>query len=169
MKTLPDVSVGHSLLQMVLALAVIGGSIWGLGKVLARVRRGPGATKRRATGDGLAVVSRQALGKDLSIATVRWGDREILVGIAGSTITFLDDSRRDAPSHARPVPHAADAPEDARDPASRDEDADAIHELFSGARVAERSGRDAPRAPLGAAAARPATLLTSLRDATLRR
>ena len=96
-KTVPDVSVGHALLQMVLALAVIVGSIVLLTKVLARIRSGAKAPGKRQATNGLSIVSRQSLGKDLSIATVKWGGREVLVGISGSTITFLNDARVDEP------------------------------------------------------------------------
>ncbi len=161
-KTLPDVSVGHSLLQMVVALAVIVVSIWGLGKGLARMRGGASPSKRRTSGDGLAVVSRQSLGKDLSIATVRWGGREILVGIAGSTITFLNDPRNDGAAVGG-APDAADA-------------AGAGAATSAAMCAAARSTvarPDATRASVmsvaGAAPERPASLLDSLRNATLRR
>jgi flagellar biogenesis protein FliO len=115
-KTLPDVSITHSLLQMVIALAVIVGCIWGLGKILTRMRSGTGTPKRAAkagkgAGSGLAIVSRQSLGKDLAIATVRWGDREVLVGIAGSTITFLNDARAEDAGTPIPAPAPAPAPQ----------------------------------------------------------
>ena len=96
--TLPDVSVAHSLIQMVIALVVIVGCIWGLGKLLGRIRTKTPSTKRRTPGNGLSVISRQTLGKDLAIATIQWGDREVLVGIAGSTITFLNDARSGEPA-----------------------------------------------------------------------
>ncbi|MHB1585092.1 MAG: flagellar biosynthetic protein FliO, partial [Acidimicrobiales bacterium] len=86
----PDISVGHVLLQMVVGLAVVIGGIWGFGKFLGRGRRPGGRGIRRPPGEQLTVLSRQSLGKGLSIAAVRWGDREVLVGIAGTTITFLD-------------------------------------------------------------------------------
>jgi flagellar biogenesis protein FliO len=93
-KPLTDVSVGHVLLQMVLALAVIVGSILLLTKLLARIKNGSKHSIRQVQGTkGLAILSRQSLGKDLSIATVRWGDREVLVGISGTTITFLNEAR----------------------------------------------------------------------------
>jgi len=104
--TMPDISVTHSLVQMGIALLVIVGCIWGLGKVLTRVRQGAPSAKRRSSSksprssNGLTVLSRQSLGKDLSIASVRWGDREVLVGIAGSTITFLNDPTGPADSDA---------------------------------------------------------------------
>lgn len=89
----PDISVGHVLLQMVLALAVVVGGIWGFSKILGK-GRGKGAFGslggRRPATQELVVLSRQSLGKGLSIASVRWGDREVLVGISGTTITFLN-------------------------------------------------------------------------------
>ncbi|HVC25854.1 MAG TPA: flagellar biosynthetic protein FliO [Acidimicrobiales bacterium] len=170
-KTLPDVSVGHSLLQMVIALAVIVVSIWGLGKGLARMRGGASPSKRRASGDGLAVVSRQSLGKDLSIATVRWGGREILVGIAGSTITFLNDPRNDGAARAAaPDAAAVGGAPDAADAVGTGAAASAA--MFAAARSAV-TRPDSTRAPVmsvaGAAPERPASLLDSLRNATLRR
>ena len=118
--TVPDVSVGHAILQMVLALAVIVGSILVLTKFLRRLRGGPGASRPGRGGRGtrggtdvrdLVVLSRQSLGKDLAIAAVRWGGREVLVGIAGSTITFLDDARSEEPAAtALAAPAATAAP-----------------------------------------------------------
>ncbi len=116
--TVPDVSVGHAILQMVLALAVIVGSILVLTKFLRRLRGGPGASRPGRGGRGarggadardLVVLSRQSLGKDLAIAAVRWGGREVLVGIAGSTITFLDDARSEEPA-ASPAVASLTAP-----------------------------------------------------------
>ncbi len=97
--TVPDVSIGHALVQMVLALGVIVGGILLLSRILARVRSGPVLARahRRDAAAGLTVLSRQPLGKDLSLAAVRWGEREVLVGIAGSTITFLGDAAALAP------------------------------------------------------------------------
>lgn len=101
--TVPDVSVGHALLQMVLALAVIVGSIVLLSKFLGRLRNGAKAPRGRQQGTkGLTVLSRQSLGKDLSIAAVQWGGREVLVGISGSTITFLNDARAEEPAGSMP-------------------------------------------------------------------
>lgn len=99
----PDVSVGHVLLQMVLALGVVIGGIWGFGKLLGRGRRPGVLGARRSSSEQLAVLSRQSLGKGLSIAAVRWGDREVLVGIAGTTITFLDGGDQ-SEQHAASVP-----------------------------------------------------------------
>jgi flagellar biogenesis protein FliO len=94
--TAPNVSVAHALIQMVVALTVIIGSIYVLSKVLSRVRGGMPRTKQKGAG-GLQIISRQPLGKELSIATVLWNEREILVGIAGSNITFLNDARGEDP------------------------------------------------------------------------
>ncbi|HEY3942695.1 MAG TPA: flagellar biosynthetic protein FliO [Acidimicrobiales bacterium] len=99
-----DISVGHVLLQMIVALVVVVGGVWGVGKVMGRARRsGAGAKRGARSSTPLTVLSRQSLGKGLSIAAVQWGEREVLVGIAGSTITFLDETRTDADPEARPV------------------------------------------------------------------
>jgi flagellar biogenesis protein FliO len=151
--TLPDISIGHSLLQMAIALTVVVASIWGLSKVLARLRGGAATTaKRRAAPGGLSIVSRQSLGKDLAIATVRWGEREVLVGIAGSTITFLDDAK-DAPP-PRPA-------------GTQDPEAGGVDDELDVARRA-RAAR-ALRQPSVPAGNRQHSLIDALRDATARR
>jgi flagellar biogenesis protein FliO len=98
--TVPDISIGHAFFQMVIALAVIGACAWGGTKLLARLRGGNGARTRSAATNGLTVLSRQPLGKGLQIAVVRWGEREVLVGISGTTITFLSDPRVEEPQTA---------------------------------------------------------------------
>ena len=152
--TLPNVSVGHSLMQMVVALAVIVACIYGLSKVLHRMRSGPSTRKslgplrgtRREATKSLSVLSRQPLGKDLSIAAVRWGDQEVLVGIAGSTITFLNGTS------SRPDGSGVNTPT-----------ADAPSALLAAA--AERATM--ARAGATEDGGRP-SLLDALRDATLR-
>lgn len=102
--TTPDVSVGHLLLQMVLALTVVVGGIWGLSKVMARTRRMGGGTaasgRRGPSLAGLTVLSRQHIGKGKSIAVVRAGDQSFLVGISDSGLTPLGELRSgdDGPS-----------------------------------------------------------------------
>ena len=100
--TSADVSVGHVAFQMIVALVVVVGGVWGVGKVMGRSSRRSGSPAAKRGAAPLAVLSRQSLGKGLSLAAVRWGDREVLVGIAGSTITFLDDPRSDAEGGALP-------------------------------------------------------------------
>jgi flagellar biogenesis protein FliO len=162
-KTLPDVSITHSLVQMVIALVVIVGCIWGLGKILARMRSGAASPKRRsagkASGNSLAVVSRQSLGKDLSIATVRWGEREVLVGIAGSTITFLNEARTESPASAAPEA----APPIIADPPAGDPWA-GLEDPFASYRPGNSPGIAAPAPSEG-----PMSFIESLRNATLRR
>jgi flagellar biogenesis protein FliO len=168
-KTLPDVSIGHSLIQMVLALLVIVVCIWGLGKILTRmrsggIRSGNGPAKRRAAGDGLSIVSRQTLGKDLSIATVRWGEREVLVGIAGSTITFLNDARAEgaAPTQQPAGTAFAGAQAFPAFPAQ-------APAAFPGADAFASSLQGQTSGDSVSAASRPASLIDTLRNATLRR
>lgn len=89
--TTPDVSVGHLFLQMVIAIAVVGGGIWLFGKFLQRRRAGT-LMAGKGTMRGLSVLSRTSLGKDHLVAVVAWRDRELLIGVSGSTITLLADS-----------------------------------------------------------------------------
>lgn len=156
-KPVADVSVGHALLQMVLALAVIVGSILLLTKFLARIRGGGKlATKRQQGAKGLTILSRQSLGKDLSIAAVRWGDREVLVGISGSTITFLNDARADERSDSGLAGDAEAAPAPAAAP-------------FSPALLATVARGFTAPALAPAPSGRRGSFLEHLRDATVRR
>jgi len=165
-KTLPDISIGHSLVQMVIALVVIVVCIWGLGKGLARMRGSAASPRRKTAGSGLQVVSRQSLGKDLSIATVRWGEREILVGIAPRA-----DDTAHGPATALPA-----------EPSAESAAAATALAMFSAAALtspAPRAAAPADREPamsssgaigaVGADGGRPASLLDTLRNATLRR
>lgn len=92
--TAQDISIGHVLLQMVVALAIVVGGIWGFGKVMRRSprRRRPGVLGRaRGAEHGLRVLSRQAVGKGKSIAVVQAGEQCFLVGIADSGLTPLGE------------------------------------------------------------------------------
>ena len=196
--TAPDVSVGHVLLQMGVGLVVVVGGIWGFSKLLGRGRRSGGLAGRRSSGEQLVVLSRQSLGKGLSIAAVRWGDREVLVGIAGTTITFLDggdapDQRGEAvpvygpplepPAAARGLPvtelsppirdvdrpsRSADWPSKGADWPSRAAGLSGLARAFGRPSAATTGGWRLAQTPFGERGARP-TFLQALRDATARR
>lgn len=157
--TVPDISVGHALLQMVLALVVIIVCIVVLSKVLARIRSGSKAPARSKGTGGLTVLSRQSLGKDLSIAAIQWGDREVLVGISGSTITFLNDPRGD-----ETVPATLPPPAGATEPLPA-----AATTPFSPALLAAAARGTTSTGLVPAHAQRRGSLLEQLRDATARR
>jgi flagellar biogenesis protein FliO len=153
--TTADVSVGHVFLQMILALGVVVGGVWGVGKMMGRSSRRSGSSAAKRGAAPLTVLSRQSLGKGLAIAAVQWGDREVLVGIAGSTITFLDDPRSDpdsAPPGAGTSVHADRSPLES-DP-------------LAGLALAVRS--TTPTRPAGPELIRP-SFIDSLRAATARR
>lgn len=158
--TAPDVSVGHALLQMVIALTVIIASIYALSKVLARLRNGTPRTKQKSAG-GLQVISRQPLGKELSIATVRWGEREVLVGIAGSNITFLNDARSEEAGSEVLARRSGPAGPAEQQLAAAQHFADFSPALLDALKPA---GIPATISPIG----QKRTLLDSLRDATVR-
>ncbi len=153
--TSADVSVGHVAFQMIVALVVVVGGVWGVGKVMGRSSRRSGSPAAKRGAAPLAVLSRQSLGKGLSLAAVRWGDREVLVGIAGSTITFLDDPRSDAEGGALPgeADLGGERPVTAAAP---------LEDLARAVRSA------APRPASGSLAVRP-SFLEALRTATARR
>lgn len=90
--TAQDVSIGHILLQMALALGLIVGGIWGLGKIMGRGRgkRRTGA-RNRGRADGLTILSRQMIGKGKSIAVVQAGEQCFLVGIGEAGLTPLGE------------------------------------------------------------------------------
>ncbi len=160
--TLPDVSVGHLFAQSVLALIVIAGGLWAVAKLYSRRRNGGVFARAGQPRSGLAVLSRQSLGKDHHLAVVRWGDREILVGIAGSNITFLSDAPGDALACAAPLEPDADGGAEERAPTPP------LSSLLAAMRPAR------PRALAGARAEGSAgmsyrPLLERLRDATERR
>lgn len=90
----PQISVGHLLLQMVLALALVIGAVWALSK-LAQRTRGGGRRARRAPVPGLRILSRQALGKNKSVAVVEVEGQRFLVGISGTGFTSLGELRPD--------------------------------------------------------------------------
>lgn len=96
--TAQDISIGHVLLQMVVALGIVLGGIWGFGKVMGRSSRGrrAGARGRGRPNDGLRVLSRQQIAKGKSIAVVQAGDQCFLVGVADSGLTPLGELRRAA-------------------------------------------------------------------------
>lgn len=187
--TLPDVSVGHLLTQSVLALMVIAGGLWALGKLYARRRSGRPLLGGAPQRSGLTVVSRQSLGKDHHLAVVRWGEREILVGISGSTITFLTENSG-LPEGSGPGPTTAPvalsdlaparvaATPSATSSARVDNGASApshaansflavLAAMRNGARAEDAPGEPAAPSALGAERA-VAPLLERLRDATAR-
>lgn len=87
-----DVSIGHILLQMVLALGVIVGGIWGFGKIMGRGRgKRRTGVRNRGRADGLTVLSRQMIGKGKSIAVVQAGEQCFLVGIGEAGLTPLGE------------------------------------------------------------------------------
>jgi flagellar biogenesis protein FliO len=92
--TAPDISIGHVLLQMVIALLVVVGGIWGFSKIMRRGGRFGGTAGRgrhKAPVPGLTVLSRQPIGKGKSIAVVQAGSRRFLVGISESGLNPLGE------------------------------------------------------------------------------
>ena len=92
--TAPDISIGHVLLQMVIALLIVVGGIWGFSKIMRRGGRfggTPGRGRHKAPAPGLTVLSRQPIGKGKSIAVVQAGSRRFLVGISESGLNPLGE------------------------------------------------------------------------------
>ncbi len=84
----PDVSVGHLLIQMVVALLIVVGAIWALGKLAGRTR---GARRSPKQSTGLQVLSRQSIAKGKSMAVVEVENQRFLVGISGAGFTALGE------------------------------------------------------------------------------
>lgn len=118
----PDISIGHLLLQMVVAMVLVVGGIWGFGKLMGRSRaagrnagRAAGGLFRARSGsrsneEGLTILSRQPVGKGKYIAVVQVGGQQFLVGIGDSGLTPLGELRAGDPEPApdtEPLPVAA--------------------------------------------------------------
>ena len=144
--TAADPSVGHLFLQMVIAIAVVGGGIWLFGRFVQKRRAGT-LTASKGSMRGLSVLSRTSLGKDHLVAVVVWRDRELLIGVSGSTITLLADTSDTSAAAA---------------PASEFELDDELDQLITGVPVAPSIV--APTRPTNG---RP-NFLEALRAATLR-
>lgn len=95
----PDISIGHLLLQMAVAMGLIVGAIWGFSKLVGRSRAAGRSAGRRAGAllrqrrvtEGLTILSRQPLGKGKYLAVVQVGIQQFLVGIADSGLTPLGE------------------------------------------------------------------------------
>jgi flagellar biogenesis protein FliO len=95
----PDISIGHVLVQMVVAMGIIVGGIWGLSKLVGRSRAAGRSAGRKAgtflrqrgADHGLTILSRQPLGKGKCLAVVQVGTQQFLVGIADSGLTPLGE------------------------------------------------------------------------------
>lgn len=136
----PSVSVGHLLVQMVVALVIVVGGIWLLSKILkmAKLSTRPG---RRGSQQALRVLSRQPIGKGTSVAVVEVEGQRFLVGISGSSITPLGELHGDTVTGGE---------EPSPDPSTRN--------LDLGSLKAALSSSGSPR-----------RLLDTLREATVRR
>ena len=144
--TAPDISIGHVLLQMVIALLIVVGGIWGFSKNMRRGGRFCGTAGRgrhKAPVPGLTVLSRQPIGKGKSIAVVQAGSRRFLVGISESGLNPLGEIE----PNDEPAPAAGDR-------------------LAANGMAANGMAGD-PRPTSGIAAA--ASWLDGLREATVRR
>jgi flagellar protein FliO/FliZ len=77
-------SVGSgSILRTILALVIVVGLIYGIARVLKKVKGGG----QRATGDGLEHVATLPLAQGRSVALVRSGSDVVLVGVSESGVT----------------------------------------------------------------------------------
>ncbi|HEY3775487.1 MAG TPA: flagellar biosynthetic protein FliO [Solirubrobacteraceae bacterium] len=77
-------SVGSgSILRTILALVIVVGLIYGIARVLKKVKGGG----QRATGDGLQQVATLPLAQGRSLALIRSGSDVVLVGISESGVT----------------------------------------------------------------------------------
>jgi flagellar protein FliO/FliZ len=76
---------GGSILRTILALVIVIGLIYGIARVLKKVKGGGGAG--RASGDGLQHLATLPLAQNRSVALVRSGSDVVLVGISESGVT----------------------------------------------------------------------------------
>jgi len=114
----PDISIGHLLVQMVVAMGIIVGGIWGLSKLVGRSRAAGRSAGRkagtflrpRAADHGLTVLSRQPLGKGKCLAVVQVGTQQFLVGIADSGLTPLGELHGNERNEMASAPPAGSTP-----------------------------------------------------------
>ena len=93
--TIPDPSIGGSLIKMIVAITVLGACAWiikrrATGRTVGPSIRRPGSGSARPR-SGLRVIGRQALGKGAYLAIVEWEGREVLVGITNAGISFYEE------------------------------------------------------------------------------
>ncbi len=87
-----SVSLGGELVRTVIALAVVAGSIWLLGK-LAR-RRGMSLAKG-AVGGATVVMQRHNLAKGVQLLVVQFGTRRLLIGVTPQNVSLLGEIGED--------------------------------------------------------------------------
>ena len=86
--TASTVSVAGLLMQLVVGLGVVLGIIWVATRVMRGRMRGS-STPRRA--GAITVVARQGLGKGVSLAVIRVGDRPFLVGATPHSVHKIEE------------------------------------------------------------------------------
>lgn len=86
--TAGSVSFAGLLLQLVVGLGVVLGIIWVATRVMRGRVRGSSASRRAGA---ISVVARQSLGKGVSLAVVRVGDRPFLVGATPHSVHKIEE------------------------------------------------------------------------------
>lgn len=186
----PDISIGHLLLQMVVALVLVVGCIWVFGKLMRRSRvagrRVGGAAgaffRQRREEQGLTILSRQPVGKGKCIAVVQVGTQQFLVGIADSGLTPLGELHADAEGGDRLEAGTAPALPTALGGSAGDFTSSGgtraaagsvdLRALGVGTLDLRSTPRHAPARPAAVAPGQPGTvrsLVDALREATVRR
>jgi flagellar protein FliO/FliZ len=170
--TAPDISIGHVLLQMVVALLVVVGGIWGFSKIMRRGGRfggTPGRARHKTPVAGLTVLSRQSIGKGKSIAVVQAGSRRFLVGISESGLNPIGEigPNDEAASVAGDLGPMA-VPTANRPAAAISTAAIPTANGWSAA-IPPANGMAGERLPTNGVAASAASWLDGLREATVRR
>lgn len=91
-----EVSVGELFIRLIVSLGVVVGVMAAAAWALKRLGRGTGfgrnATPRRVR---IEVVARQQLGRRSSVAVVRAGQRNLVLGITDQHVTLLADADAD--------------------------------------------------------------------------
>jgi flagellar protein FliO/FliZ len=78
--------------RTLLALAIVLFLVWGLSRLARRTQSG-GLAKRVAAPGGarLEVLSRRSLSRTTSVAIVRVGDRDLVVGVTPQSVTLISE------------------------------------------------------------------------------
>jgi flagellar protein FliO/FliZ len=91
-------------LRVVFSLAVVLFLMWGLARLVRHPLGGRGA-------GALAVLTRQPLSRNSSVAVIRVDDRALVLGVTDTQVTLLAEAPLAAFEQPRPVPAPFDGPD----------------------------------------------------------
>jgi flagellar protein FliO/FliZ len=96
--------------RTLLALTIVLGCVWGLSRLARRTQNG-GAARRAgiANGGRLEVLGRKSLSRTTSVAVIRVGERDLVVGVTPQSVTLISEIQVPEPA-PEPADLQADTP-----------------------------------------------------------